>query len=357
MKVLVTGGTGFLGAHLIPRLLAAGHQVRVIGRTRPAASAATPQAPRAGFAKAEAPASAEFVQGDLKDRAVVRKALEGMEAIIHLAGLVSFKPQDGRQMYELHVDCTRELLKDVQALGTRPRIVLMSTSGAVAVSKTERIGTEADEYPIEVVGRWPYYLSKIYEEKLALEYCRTHQLPLVVLNPSLLMGPGDDRLSSTWTVVKFLQADIPAMPGGGISIADARDVADATVQALTRGELYGRHLLGVNLTMADFFARLERLTGVSAPRLKLPKSVNVLGAYALEAFAKWRGNDAKLDPHEVEIGEHWFWLDSGKAQSLLGYAPRDVYETLSDTVAYTLSKMAPGSLPGVKGRLASVRGT
>ncbi len=356
MKILVTGGTGFLGHHLIPRLLAAGHQVRILGRTRPAASTWTPLAPKAGFGKACAAPVAEFIQGDLKDREVVRKAIDGVEAIVHLAGLVSFRPEDGRKMYELHVECTRALLKDVQALGTRPRIVLMSTSGAIAASKTERIGTEDDDYPIEVVGRWPYYLSKIYEEKLTLEYCRKHQIPAVVLNPSLLMGPGDDRLSSTWTVVKFLQRDIPAMPSGGISIADARDVADATVAALTKGELYGRHLMGVNLSMDDFFGRLARMTGVPAPKLKLPKAANVFGAYALEAFAKWRGATPKLDPHEVEIGEHWFWLDSAKAQRELGYQARDVFDTLSDTVQYTLTKMAPGSLPGTKGRLADLRG-
>ncbi len=356
MKILVTGGTGFLGTHLVPRLLAQGHQVRILGRTKPAASSAHPAAPKAGFAKAEAPATAEFVQGDLKDREVVRKAIDGVQAIIHLAGLVSFKPEDGRKMYELHVEATRGLLRDVQAIGTRPRIVLMSTSGAIAVSKTERVGTEDDDYPIETVGRWPYYLSKIYEEKLTLEYCKKHQIPAVVLNPSLLMGPGDDRLSSTWTIVKFLQGDIPAMPGGGISIADARDVADATVNALTKGEVYGRHLMGVNLSMKDFFGKLERLTGVAAPRLKLPKAANVLGAYALEAFAKWRGTTARLDPHEVEIGEHWFWLDSSKAERELGYQARDVFETLNDTVQYTMTKMAPGSLPGIKGRLAELRG-
>jgi len=356
MKILVTGGTGFLGSHLVPRLLAQGHQVRVLGRTKPAASAWAPLAPKAGFAKAQAAPVAEFLQGDLKDREVVRQAIDGVEAIIHLAGLVSFRPEDGRKMYELHVDCTRALLKDVQALGTRPRFILMSTSGTIAVSKTERTGSEDDDYPIETVGRWPYYLSKIYEEKLTLEYCRKHQIPAVVLNPSLLMGPGDDRLSSTWTVVKFLQRDIPAMPGGGVSLADARDVADATVAALTKGELYGRHLMGVNLTMDDFFGRLERLTGVPAPKLKLPKMANVLGAYALEAFAKWRGATPKLDPHEVEIGEHWFWLDSSKAERELGYQPRDVFETLNDTVQYTLSKLAPGSLPGTKGRLAELRG-
>jgi dihydroflavonol-4-reductase len=339
VKVLVTGGTGFLGAHLVPLLTAAGHEVRVLGRTAPPA----------------AWANVQFLKGDLRERDVVRSAIDGVEAIFHLAGLVSFKPDDGRKMYELHVDCTRELLRDVRALGQRPRIILASTSGTVAVSREERVGTEADDYPIEIVGRWPYYLSKIYEEKLALDYCKKNEIPLVVLNPSLLMGPGDDRLSSTWTVVKFLQRDIPAMPGGGISIADARDVAAAAVNALTRGELYGRHLMGVNLSMGEFFSRLERLTGVPAPRVKLPKAVNVLGAYALERLNRWRGADVKLDPQEVEIGEHWFWLDAAKAQSELGYTARDVYETLHDTVQYTLSKMAPGAVAQLKGRVTSPR--
>jgi dihydroflavonol-4-reductase len=95
---------------------------------------------------------------------------------------------------------------------------------------------------------------------------------------------------------------------------------------------------------------------VPAPRLKLPKAMNVLGAYALERFDKWRGAEVKLDPHEVEIGEHWFWLDASKAKAELGYEPRDVYETLHDTVQYVMSKMAPGNLPGLKGRLAESRG-
>ncbi len=339
MKILVTGGTGFLGSHLVPKLVAAGHHVRVIGRSKPPA----------------AWSKVEFVQADLHDREAVRKALTGVEALYHLAGLVSFKNEDGRRMYELHVDATRELLKDVRELPLKPRIILASTSGTIAVSKEERVGTEADDYPIETVGRWPYYLSKIYEEKLALDFCKKHALPLVILNPSLLMGPGDDRLSSTWTVVKFLQRDIPAMPGGGMSLADARDVADAAFNALTRGEVYGRHLMGLNLSMTEFFTRLERLTGVPAPRVKLPKQVNILGAYALERFAKWRGTSVTLDPQEVEVGEHWFWLDSSKAERELGFVARDVYETLHDTVAYVQAKMPAEQQYGTKGRLAELR--
>jgi nucleoside-diphosphate-sugar epimerase len=339
VKLLVTGGTGFLGSHLVPRLVAAGHAVRVIGRSRPKGP---------GFE------GVEFIPGDLKDREAVRRALEGVQALYHLAGLVSFQDKDARRMYELHVDSTRALLHDVREAGVG-RVILASTSGTIAVSKDERVGSEEDGYPIEVVGRWPYYLSKIYEEKLTLEFCRQHALPLVVLNPSLLMGPGDDRLSSTWTVMKFLQGDIPAMPGGGISFVDVRDLADAFVQALTRGEVYGRHLMGVNLSMWDFFQRLERLTGVPAPRLKLPPRVNVLGARLLEQVAKWRGTKPTLDPQEVDIGEHWFWLDSAKAERELGFHARDVHETLHDTVKYLYTRMAPGHLPGTKGRLAERR--
>ncbi|MGZ3457024.1 MAG: NAD-dependent epimerase/dehydratase family protein [Archangium sp.] len=339
MKLLVTGGTGFLGSHLVPRLVAAGHEVRIIGRSKPAGP---------GFEKVE------YVRGDLKDREAVRRALEGVQALYHLAGLVSFQDKDARRMYELHVDCTRELLRDVREAGVQ-RVILASTSGTIAVSKQERVGTEDDGYPIDVVGRWPYYLSKIYEEKLALEYCRQHALPLVVLNPSLLMGPGDDRLSSTWTVMKFLQGELPAMPGGGMSFVDARDLADAFVNALTRGEVYGRHLMGVNLTMEDFFQRLERLTGVAAPRLRLPAKVNVLGARVLEQVARWRGAKPTLDPQEVDIGEHWFWLDSSKAERELGFKARDIHETLHDTVQYLYTRMAPGHLPGTKGRLEDLR--
>jgi dihydroflavonol-4-reductase len=339
VKLLVTGGTGFLGAHLVPRLVAAGHEVRIIGRSKPAGP---------GFDKAE------YVPGDLKNREAVRRALEGVQAVYHLAGLVSFQDKDARRMYELHVDATRELLRDVRESGVQ-RVILASTSGTIAVSKEERVGTEDDGYPIEAVGRWPYYLSKIYEEKLALEYCRQHALPLVVLNPSLLMGPGDDRLSSTWTVMKFLQGELPAMPGGGMSFVDVRDAADAFVNALTRGEVYGRHLMGVNMSMPDFFERLQRLSGVPAPRLRLPSKVNVLGAKVLEQVAKWRGTKPALDPQEVDIGEHWFWLDASKAERELGFKARDIHETLHDTVQYLFTRMAPGHLPGTKGRLEELR--
>jgi dihydroflavonol-4-reductase len=89
--------------------------------------------------------------------------------------------------------------------------------------------------------------------------------------------------------------------------------------------------------------------------VKLPRDVNILGAYALERIAKWRKTDVTLDPQEVEVGEHWFWCDSSKAERELGFSARDPYETLHETVRYVMQKLPPNALPGIKGELFDLR--
>jgi dihydroflavonol-4-reductase len=237
-------------------------------------------------------------------------------------------------MYRLHVEGTRALLDAAKAAGVK-RFVLASSSGTIGVSKQERLATEADDYPIEVVGRWPYYLSKIYEEKLALEFCAKRGLPVVCLNPSLLLGPGDERLSSTGDIWKFLHKDIPAMPSGGLSFVDVRAAAAMFEVALTAGRPGERYLLGgANMAFTEFFARLSRLSGVAAPRLHLPSRVNLWGTELLERWSSFRGVEPPIDRASVEMGEHWFFVDSSKAAAELGFAPRDPHETLRDTVRW-----------------------
>ncbi len=326
MKILVTGGSGFLGAALVPLLTEAGHEVRVLARS--------------GAEKAEA-AGAKIIRGDLKDRATIKKAMKGVEVVYHLAGLVSWDRDRGPEMYDLHVACTKGVLEEAHAAGVQ-RFILASTSGAIGVSKTERIATEDDDYPIETVGKWPYYLSKIYEEKLTLKFCREKELPLIVLNPSLLLGPGDDRLSSTREVLLFMTRDIPAMPTGGLSFVDVRAAAQAFAAALDKGIPYARHLLGgANMTFQEYFGRLSRLTGISAPKLKLPSKLNILGAYALDKWHRSQGSESPLHPQAVEMGESYFSIDSSRAMEELGFAPRDPQETLADTVRY-LQETIPG---------------
>jgi dihydroflavonol-4-reductase len=339
VNVLVTGGTGFLGSALVPMLSAAGHRLRLLQRT------AAPDAEALG---------AEVVTGSVSDPGAVAAALDGADAVVHLAGQVSFDPEDPAALYELHVQGTRRVLEACAAKGVS-RAVLASTSGTIAVSREERVATEADDYPIALVAGWPYYLSKIYQEKAALRIHRDTGLPVVVLNPSLLLGPGDARLSSTDVVFKFLERRVPAMPTGGLSFVDVRDAAAAFATALTKGRAGERYLLGgANMTFRDLFARLERLTGVAAPRVTLPSAVNVAGSKLLEKLHEWRGTETPLDPRSAEMGERFWWCDSSKARAELGFTARDPQETLFETVRW-LDEHVRKKGPRTVADLASVR--
>jgi dihydroflavonol-4-reductase len=328
VRILVTGASGFLGGALLPLLHRDGHALRLLGRS-----------PVAG---AEA-LGAELVLAGLQDRGALARALEGVEAVYHLAGQVSFDAKDGSAMYDLHVQCTRVLLEECQRASVG-RVVLASSSGTIAISREEKVHTEEDPHPIAVVARWPYYLSKIYQEKAALRFFHEAGLPVVALNPSLLLGPGDLRLGSTDLVFKFLERRIPAMPGGGLSFVDVRDAAEAFAAALTRGRPGERYLLGAaNMTFAELFGRLSRLSGVATPVVKLPSALTVAGARLLERFHAWRESEAPISPQEVEMGEHWFYLDAAKAIRELGFAPRDPQETLYETVAFVDRHFRPGA--------------
>jgi len=315
VKLLVTGATGFLGTTLVPLLLDAGHGVRVLLRS------------------GETIAGCETARGDVLDKDSVARAVQGCDGLVHLAGLVSRDPKDARKMYDLHVGGTRNLLEAAEKAGVA-RVVLASSSGTIGVSHTRRVATEEDDYPIEAVGRWPYYLSKIYEEKIALEHAR-RGLAVVVLNPSLLLGPGDARMSSTQDVFRFLMGRIPVMPRGGISFVDVRDAAKAFLAALSRGNVGERHLLGAaNLEFTEFFARLGRIAHRPPPVFRLPSPVKIAAAHLLERIARARGREPDLPASDVEMGECWFFIDSTKSERLLGFRARDPLETLSETVQY-----------------------
>ncbi len=337
MNLLVTGGTGFLGTALVPILARDGHRLRLLQRSE------APDAERLG---------ADVVRASFEDGSAVRAALDGVDAVLHLAGQVSFDPDEPARLYELHVQGTRRLLEACASAGVK-RVVLASSSGTIAVSREDRIATEADPYPLAIVGGWPYYLSKIYQEKAALRIHHDTGLPVVVLNPSLLLGPGDARLSSTDVVFKFRERRIPAMPSGGVSFVDVRDAAAAFAAALVRGRPGERYLLGgANMSFRELFGRLERLTGVPAPRLALPSRVNVAGVRLLEKLSAWRGAEAPIDARSVEMGEHFWYCSSAKAVEELGFRARDPHETLFDTVRWLDAHVRARSRPATLAELA-----
>ncbi|MEO8700282.1 MAG: NAD-dependent epimerase/dehydratase family protein [Kofleriaceae bacterium] len=317
--LLVTGATGFLGEHLCRVLVEQGHTVRGLARTRSGVLADL---------------GVEHVRGDVLEGPELDRALEGVAAVFHLAGAVSRDPDDAQRMMRLHVDGTRRVLDRMAAAGVK-RMILASTSGTIGVSKDEAILDETAPYAEEIVAGWPYYASKIYQERLAFEHGTKLGIEVVAVNPSLLLGPGDRRLSSTGDVRKFIKRKIPVVPDGGINFVDARDAATATAAALDKGRAGERYLLGgPNWTMKNFFARLGRVANVAPPRLKLPAKWNRWGATLVEELYRHRGKEPPVERISVEMSEHYWWIDSSKAERELGFAARDPQLTLVDTVAY-----------------------
>ena len=182
---------------------------------------------------------------------------------------------------------------------------------------------------------WPYYRSKIYGEREALRANHPPEFEVVVVNPSLLLGPGDLADSSTGDVRRFLDRGIPAIPAGGIAFVDARDAALGMALAMERGHAGERYLLSAqNLTLAAFFQRLGRMTGVEPPWLRLPRSRTL----ALESTRLFRkaveaiGGKSPVDEESVDMGQYYWYCDAGKAERELGWTARDPGETLRDTI-------------------------
>jgi dihydroflavonol-4-reductase len=158
---------------------------------------------------------------------------------------------------------------------------------------------------------------------------------LVLMNPSLLLGPGDERLSSTKLVLDFMARKISAVPTGGLSFVDARDAAKAFRVAMKKGRHGERYLMGtVNWTFDRFFGRLERLTRVSAPKIALPAKLMVAGSQLIDLFFKQWDFASPVEPCEIEMAQYFWYLNCGKAARELGFRPRDPGETLHDTVLY-----------------------
>ncbi len=317
---LVTGATGFLGTHVVHELLSRGEPVCALVRRE------SRELSRLGVAQR---------RGDVLDSESLSAALRGVTGVYHLAGLVSRDAKDTTAMMRVHVDGTRNVLKAALAAKVT-RVVLASSSGSVAVSKDSAFAATAESpFAIDTVKGWPYYLSKIYQEQFALELFAKEKLPIVILNPSLLLGPGDDRGSSTDDVLKFLQRKIPIVPEGGLNFVDVRDVAKVFPVAMERGTPGERYLLGgPNWTFSTFFGRLERLAKVPGPRLRVPAAWARFGATAMQELANWRGVAPSVDRISVEMSEHFWYVDSSRAEQELGFSARDPQETLLDTIRY-----------------------
>lgn len=315
-KLWVSGATGFLGSHLSRALMEAGHSAILTSG-------------RGGTVDGQ-PVSAV----DALDADAVAKSAKGCEGAFICLGKVSRDANEAGDLHRLHVEGTRAVLSGLKKAGVR-RVVYASTSGTIAVGKDpRRIHDEMSPTPLEHIASWPYYRTKHYGEQEALSQASA-DFEIVVVCPSLLLGPLDLRESSTGDVRKFLEKAVAAVPAGGIAFVDVRDAAQGMIQAFLKGKSGERYILNAaNMTLSTFFGRLSRISGIPAPLFKMPKSHSVArGLFGLyDKSLRAIGGAPPVSATDVEMGQYFWYCSSEKAERELGFAPRDAGETLRDTI-------------------------
>lgn len=318
-RVIVTGANGYLGRHTVKALVAAGHEVLALCR-KP-----SPDVAELG---------AQVRLGTLENAGSLADAFAGATRLVHAAGTVSRDPKDAEALYQVHVDGTKAVLAAARTAGVTKSVVI-SSSGTVAVSdRADFVATEDAETPIGLLQRWPYYRAKLFAERAAFAE-NGPGFEVTSLNPTLLLGPGDLHGSSTEDVRLFLERRVPFIPPGGISFVDVRDVAAIVPAALERGRGGQRYLLGgINLTLREFFGRLERASGVKGPVLPIPHAPDLarVGLSFLKDAMDRFGMRMPVDAVSADMAQYFWYLDASLAEAELGFDPRDPQETLHDTI-------------------------
>jgi len=325
--ILITGASGFLGRHLTGLLLEQERdaQLRLLSRTTPP------------FADRD---RVQWAQGDVTALEDLAFAMKGVQEVYHLAGVVLRQPANPWLLYRTHVKGARNVC-DAMGEFKVEKGVVVSSSGTFAVSREPVVHDETSGYAHQVVAEWPYYLSKIYAEKQARWYVKHKKLPLTIVNPSLLLGPGDERGSSTGDVALFLSGQILTLPRGGLNFVDVRDAARGVMLAMRHGAPGERYLLGgPNWTFRELIRRVAEIAGRRPPRISLPLSCSLAGAKLMRRLWRLRGRRFELDDASIKMSELFWYCDSSKARDELTFKTRLPAETLQDTVEYLRSRAA-----------------
>ena len=322
MRVLVTGGTGHVGSHIVAALLDEGHAVRVLAR-RP--GRVTGALEPLGWTTDDV----EVVQGDvLGDPERLAAAMDGIEAVLHAANVYSLNQADAQRMREVNVDGTRAVLQTAAERGLAP---IVHVSSYVALLPCE--GTMTSATPTgDPEG--PYLETKAEAELIALALA-DEGADVVVTNPGVVLGPHDPHLGESTEIVRSLLTD-PVSPktAGIFPVVDVRDlgVAHARIFALDRPAR--RYLLaGSELTVTEMRDLTREITGRRLPLLPTPEPVlRVVGRLA--DAAQRRGVDPGFSSMGLYVLRHGVAVDDHPEQEALGVRWRPVEETLEDTVVW-----------------------
>ncbi len=319
MKVFLTGATGFVGHHVAKALAAEGAQLRLL--TRKSSSLANLEGIKG-----------ETHTGDLSRPETLKPALEGCDAVVHVAADYRLWIPDPAAMYRANVEGTRELLRMAREAGV-PRVVYTS-SVATMHFRTDGMVINEDT-PVSIADMVGHYKrSKFMAEQAAIEAAQAGQ-QVVILNPTTPIGSNDRKPTPTGRIfVDFLNGKFPAYVDTGLNLVDVTEVARAHVLALTKGTPGRRYILGgENLTLKQILDKMSAITGIPSPTVKIPFAVAATYAF----FEEWitgriRGKEPRATLEEVRMGRKKMFASSARAEQELGFRIMPVYPAMRTAI-------------------------
>jgi dihydroflavonol-4-reductase len=327
MKCFVTGASGFVGSNLVHELLARGHRVKAL--LRPGADERALQGLKF-----------DRVTGDILDRGLLQRELVGCDWCFHVAASYQLWMRNYAPMYEINVEGTRNVLEAAGKAGCR-KIVYTSTVGCIGLPKDVN-GQITPATESEIVSEDQmsndYKRSKFRAEAVAFQLFHKGGLPIIIVNPSAPIGPGDVKPTPTGQIiVDFLNRRLPAYLETGLNWVHVRDVAAGHILAAEKGRLGERYILGNqqgNWTMQQSLALLEKITGIPAPKTKIPYWLAVRVAEISEYIAFFTGKPPRAPMAGVRMARYKMWFDPGKAVRELGLPQTPPEQAFADAVAW-----------------------
>ena len=275
----------------------------------------------------------DVVTGDLGDPDSLRRALTGVDALFHVAADYRLGARDPRQLYAVNVEGTRNILRAAQASGVS-RVVYTSSVATIGLPADGSPGSETTAAGLkDMIGH--YKRSKFQAEQVALEAARGGQ-PVVIVNPSTPIGPGDVKPTPTGQLVLDAAAGrMPAYVDTGLNIVHVDDVAAGHLLAFERGRVGERYILGgEDLMLRDILALIAPLVGRRPPRIRLPYAAVLPLAYAAEFAARLTGGSTRITVEGVRMARKRMFFSSAKAVRELGYHWRPPARAFEDAVAW-----------------------
>ncbi|SEW51129.1 NAD-dependent epimerase/dehydratase family protein [Chitinophaga arvensicola] len=315
MKIAITGASGYIGQVLVPLLLSDGHTLRLLTRR------AIPD---------DAPAGLTFVQGHLLAAAALHELVAGVDAVIHLAAMISVDDKPDENLFRINTGGTRLLAEAAQHAGVK-RFIHLSSVTAYNQAPYDTIMTE-NRAPA-VTTQYGYDYSKAVSQAIALEH-NGHGMEVVVLAPTAIMGPFDRQPSLIGkAVINMYKGKIPALFPGGVDFVDVRDVAGAIVSALHRGSPGAYLLSGEWASLVTLHKEVSRIKGRPVTLRVVPLWLVFSLLPIVRMLAAISGGPPFYTRRSVyNLIYSNKKIDHSKATAELDFRPRPFLETLRDTI-------------------------